>query len=88
MSALRRGMSLSASEFYEAGMSLPPSVRKDMALRLLESVDPDAGVRGLGGGLAADRGCRRLRRPEGGPASGPLRFELGSLPTRGSRATG
>lgn len=34
-------MSLSASEFYEAGMSLPPSVRKDVALRLLESVDPD-----------------------------------------------
>lgn len=35
-------MSLSASKFYEAGMSLPPSVRKDVALRLLESVDPDA----------------------------------------------
>ena len=34
-------MSLSASEFYEAGMSLPPSVRKDVALRLLESVEPD-----------------------------------------------
>ncbi|MFZ5871032.1 MAG: addiction module protein [Actinomycetota bacterium] len=34
-------MSLSASEFYEAGMSLPPEVRKDVALRLLESVDPD-----------------------------------------------
>ena len=34
-------MSLSASEFYEAGMSLPPSVRKDLALRLLESVEPD-----------------------------------------------
>lgn len=32
-------MSLSASEFYEAGMSLPPSVRKDVALRLLESID-------------------------------------------------
>lgn len=32
-------MSLSASEFYEAGLSLPPSVRKDVALRLLESVD-------------------------------------------------
>lgn len=32
-------MSLSASEFYEAGMSLPPSVRKDVALRLLESVE-------------------------------------------------
>ncbi len=34
-------MSLSESEFYEAGMSLPPAVRKDVALRLLESVEPD-----------------------------------------------
>lgn len=34
-------MSLSESEFYEAGMSLPPSVRRDVALRLLESVEPD-----------------------------------------------
>lgn len=34
-------MTLSASEFYEAGMSLPPDVRKDVALRLLESVEPD-----------------------------------------------
>lgn len=34
-------MSLSESEFYEAGMSLPPAVRKHVALRLLESVDPD-----------------------------------------------
>lgn len=34
-------MTLSASEFYEAGMSLPPSVRKDVALRLLETVEPD-----------------------------------------------
>lgn len=32
-------MSLSASEFYEAGMALPPSVRKELALRLLESVE-------------------------------------------------
>jgi hypothetical protein len=32
-------MSLSASEFFEAGMSLPPSVRKDVALRLLESLE-------------------------------------------------
>jgi len=32
-------MSLSESEFYEAGMSLPPEVRKHVALRLLESVD-------------------------------------------------
>lgn len=33
-------MSLSESELYEAGMSLPPEVRKHVALRLLESVDP------------------------------------------------
>jgi len=32
-------MSMSASEFYEAGLALPPSVRKDLALRLLESVE-------------------------------------------------
>lgn len=34
-------MSVSESEFYEAGMALPPDVRKHVALRLLESVDPD-----------------------------------------------
>lgn len=33
-------MSLNESEIYEAGMSLPPDVRKHVALRLLESVDP------------------------------------------------
>ncbi|HET7398877.1 MAG TPA: addiction module protein [Intrasporangium sp.] len=32
-------MSLSASEFYKAGLALPPSVRKDVALRLLESIE-------------------------------------------------
>lgn len=32
-------MSLSASEFYEAGLALPPSVRKDLALRLLDSIE-------------------------------------------------
>ena len=32
-------MSLSAAEFYEAGMNLPPSARKDVALRLLESLE-------------------------------------------------
>ena len=32
-------MTLSASEFYEAGLALPPSVRKDMALRLLDSIE-------------------------------------------------
>ena len=34
-------MAVSASEFFEAGMSLPPDVRKDVALRLLESVESD-----------------------------------------------
>jgi hypothetical protein len=34
-------VSLSESEFYEAGMSLPPDVRKRVALRLLQSVDSD-----------------------------------------------
>ena len=33
-------MSLSASEYYEAGLALPPAVRKDVALRLLESIEP------------------------------------------------
>lgn len=33
-------MELSASEFYEAGLALPPSVRKDVAIRLLDSVEP------------------------------------------------
>lgn len=32
-------MSLSASEFFEAGLALPPSVRKDVALRLLDSIE-------------------------------------------------
>ena len=32
-------MSLNASEFYEAGLTLPPSVRKEVALRLLDSVE-------------------------------------------------
>lgn len=39
-SAYSDAVSLSESEFYEAGMSLPPDVRKHVALRLLESVDP------------------------------------------------
>ena len=34
-------MSLSASKFYEAGLALPPSVRKDVAMRLLESIEVD-----------------------------------------------
>lgn len=32
-------MSLSASEFYEAGLALPPSVRKEVAMRLLDSLE-------------------------------------------------
>lgn len=32
-------MSLSASEYYQAGLALPPSVRKDVALRLLDSIE-------------------------------------------------
>ena len=33
-------MSLSESEFHEVGCPCPPDVRKHVALRLLESVDP------------------------------------------------
>lgn len=32
-------MSLNASEFYEAGLALPPLQRKDVALRLLASLE-------------------------------------------------
>lgn len=32
-------MSLNASELYEAGLALPPSVRKDVAIRLLDSLE-------------------------------------------------
>lgn len=32
-------MTLSAAEFYEAGLALPPSVRKDLAIRLLDSIE-------------------------------------------------
>ena len=32
-------MSLNASEYFEAGLALPASVRKDVALRLLESLE-------------------------------------------------
>ena len=34
-------VTLSESEFYEAGMALPPTVRKDVAMRLLESIEVD-----------------------------------------------
>lgn len=37
-------MSMNASEFYEAGLALPPSVRKDVALRLLDSVERSVAV--------------------------------------------
>lgn len=30
---------MGASELYEAGLALPPSVRKDVAMRLLDSVE-------------------------------------------------
>ncbi len=33
------GVSMSAAEFYEAGFVLPPSARKDVALRLLDSLE-------------------------------------------------
>lgn len=32
-------MSVSESQFYEAGMSLPPDVRRHVALRLLEPLE-------------------------------------------------
>ena len=32
-------MTMSASEFYEAGMALPPAVRKGVALWLLDSLE-------------------------------------------------
>lgn len=32
-------MPLNASELFEAGLALPPSVRKDVALRLLDSIE-------------------------------------------------
>lgn len=34
-------MSVNESEAYEAGMSLPADARRRLALRLLDSVDPD-----------------------------------------------
>ncbi len=34
-------MSVSESEAFEAGMSLPADARRRLAIRLLESVDPD-----------------------------------------------
>lgn len=32
-------MTVDAAKYFEDGLSLPPSVRKDVALRLLESVE-------------------------------------------------
>lgn len=43
-------MTFSASEFYEVGMSQPPSVRRDVALRLLESVETDEAFDGAAEG--------------------------------------
>lgn len=42
-------MSMSESEYFDTGMSLPPDVRRHVALRLLESVDSDEAF-----GLAAE----------------------------------
>ena len=33
------GVSMSAAEFYEAELALPPSAREDVALRLLDSLE-------------------------------------------------
>ena len=64
-------MSLSESEFYEAGMSLPPDVRKHVALRLLESVDPDEAFDlGSESGGSAHRSRCRLRLAEGRSVAG------------------
>ncbi len=52
-------MSLSETELYEAGMSLPPDVRKHVALRLLQSVDP---------GEAFDQGAESWLRTEAATA--------------------
>lgn len=50
-------MSLSASEFYEAGLALPPSVRKAVALRLLDSLEV-AGEESVDEEWAAEIGSR------------------------------
>ena len=59
-------MSLSEAELYEAGMSLPPDVRKHVALRLLQSVDPDD---------AFDRGAESWLHAEAGAAYDALRAD-------------
>lgn len=59
-------MSLSESELFEAGMSLPPDVRKHVALRLLESVDPDE---------TFDMGSESWLRTEAAAAADALKAE-------------
>ena len=59
-------MSVSESELYEAGMSLPPDVHKHVALRLLESVDPQE---------AFDLASDSCLRPEAAAAYDALRAD-------------
>ena len=71
-------MTLSASEFYEAGMSLPPEVRKDLALRLLESVEPDE---------AFDRAADEWLHTEAGAAYDALKADPSrAIPAKDVRA--
>ena len=73
-------MSLSASEYFEAGLALPASVRKDVALRLLESLEvvddarrlPEAGRHAttldkIARGLMQDLGIDVLNAADLGP---------------------
>ena len=59
-------MSLSESELYEAGMSLPVDVRKNVALRLLESINADE---------AFDLGAESWLRTEAAAAYDALRTD-------------
>lgn len=59
-------MPFSASEFHETGMSLPPSVRRDVALRLRESVEPDE---------ALDSAAEDWLRTDAGAAYGALKAD-------------
>lgn len=59
-------MTLSASEFYEAGMNLPPAVREAVARRLLESVEPDETL---------DRAAEEWLRAEAAAALDALRAD-------------
>lgn len=65
-----RSRSWSESEFYEAGMSLPSDVSKHVALRLLESVDPDVAFDMVSETWLRNRSQCRLRRPRRRPVPG------------------